>query len=89
MHALVSGQIYLAVQQPAAFEAMRRYIRVEGLQYREAAQYRVAVMSRLIYRVLAVDGMRPNLLRDVIVLRAFRIVVITLAMMGMFSLHFL
>jgi hypothetical protein len=77
------------VQQSAALEAMRGNIRVERLQYREAAQYRVAVMSRLIHRILAIGGMRPDLLRDEFVLRAFRIVVIALTVQRMLALHFL
>src|SRR5450759_3813947 len=89
MHAPLPGQIDLAMQQPAAFKSMSGNIGVQGLQDRKTAQYRVAMMPRLIYRVLPINGMRPNLSRDEIVLRAFRIVVITLAMQRMLTLHLL
>ena len=68
---------------------MRGYILVEGSQNRVSAEYCIAVMPRLIHRVPAVDGMQPSIFRQEIVLRAFRIVVITLAMQRMFTLHFL
>src|ERR1019366_4841193 len=89
MHTLMSGHIDLAVQQPAAFKTMRGNIRVKRFQNRETAENGVAMMPRLIHRILAIDGMRPNLFRDELVLRPFRIVVITLAMLRMLALHFL
>ena len=47
------------------------------------------MVPRLVHRILAIDGMRPNLFRDELMLRAFRIVVITLAMLRMLPLHLL
>ena len=68
---------------------MRRNIRVQGLQDRETAENGVAMMPRLIHRILAVHRMRPYLFRDEIMLRAIRIIVITLAMTCMLALYFL
>ena len=86
---LSARQRDLAVQQPTALKAMRGHIRVEGLQNREAAQYRVAVMSRFVYRIFPINGMRPDLLGNEVVLRASRIIVESLTMLCMFPLHFL
>src|SRR4030065_1109604 len=82
MHALPIRQFNLAMQQPAVFKAMRGNINVQGLQDRKAAEYRVAMMPRLVHRVLAVGAMWPDFPRDEFVLGAVRIVVITLRRAG-------
>src|SRR3989338_7649069 len=82
-------KIDFAMQQPAAFKAMRGNIHVKRLQNWKAAEYRVAMMSRLIHRILAIDGMQPDFFRDELMLRAARIVMKTLGMARMFALHFL
>ena len=89
MHALPIRQFNLAMQQPAAFKAMRGNINVQGLQDRKAAEYRVAMMPRLIHRVLAVGAMWPDFPRDEFVLRTVRIVVKTLRMARVLTLRFL
>src|SRR3989338_6488870 len=82
-------KINLAMQQPAAFKAMCGNIHVYRLHDWKAAEYRVAMMSRLIHAILAICEMRPNFFRDEFMLRSAWVVVIALGMARMLALHFL
>ena len=89
MNSLLAWKIDLAMQQSATFKSMRGNIHVQGLKYRESAQYRVAMMPGLINRILSVSAMWPDFLRNELVLSATRIVVKSLGMALMLALCFL
>lgn len=89
MNALPVRQLDLAVQQAAALETVCRNIPVLALHDGEAAEDCVAVVSGLVYRILAIGTMRPHRTGDEFVLCLVGIVVVTLGMVAVFALHFL
>lgn len=78
-----------AVQQASAGPGKGRYIDILPALEREFTQDRVAVMARVVNRVLAIGIMRPYAIGNEFELRAFRPAHDRFSVSLMFALHFL